>query len=383
MLKLNPMNENENTIKNNKSVKRLLPGFLWLLLIPATYVLVQLANDNPSFVEKVYSGAIFKGVSAILPFQYFPFVSFFEIILLFGPITLLVCLIVFIVRIIKNKPNRSWRIVKVIRNFLIVLAVAYFLFYLLWGFNYSRMSYGEIARLPVQKSSTEELKVLCQSLIERTNEARSRLPSADDNTLELPLSTSELQSITKNAYKKATKDSIPGIFTTLASPKPLKISRFVSYTGITGIYIPYTAESNYNNAIPMPSIGSTICHELAHRQGFAREDEANFISYLVCINSSNDYLNYSGLLLATINSMNMLYANDQDSHRELYSLYSEEVLADLKKNRFYWQEHSGAVEETFTNLNDSYLKGNNLPDGVKSYGRMVDLLLALQRQENQ
>ena len=34
------------------------------------------------------------------------------------------------------------------------------------------------------------------------------------------------------------------------------------------------------------------------------------------------------------------------------------------------------MEETFENLNDSYLQFNNQESGVKSYGEMVDLVIA-------
>ena len=362
--------------------KQYLKGFWWLLLIPITYLLTLLAIANPAFVEGVYSNAIFKVVSAVLPFQYFPQISFFEIILILGPIAIVVCLIAFIVRLVKNPKDRRMRMLKVIRNTLIVCAVLYFLFYLLWGFNYYRQPYSEIGNLAVEKSSTEELEQLCISLIEKTNESRAQLASASDKTLSMPLTNTELRNITMDAYDKAKEDAIPGIGENLASPKALNISPLMSYTGITGIYIPFTAESNYNNDIPMPLKGSTICHELAHRQGFAREDEANFISYLVCSNADNDYLKYSGNLLATIHSMNKIYESDRDKYDELYQLYSDEVKADLAKNREYWDAHEGEVEEISTRINDSYLKGNNLPDGVKSYGRMVDLLLALQREGN-
>ena len=356
---------------------------LWLLFIPITYILTLLANDHPAEVERFYSNGIYPYIAHALLFQSIPQVSIAEIIFLVAPFILLACLIVFIVRLVRNKKDRLIRGLEVLQKVVIVCGVVYFLFYFLWGFNYSRLSYSEIADLSPQQSSTAELKKLCESLIEQTNEARATLPSANDGTLSLSLETSDLQKITRAAYEKARKDHIPGIENTLASPKALFISPLLSYTGIAGIYIPYTAESNYNNDSPMPLIGSTICHELAHRQGFAREDEANFISYLVCTNSQNKYLNYSGLLLATIHSMNKLAERDRKSYKELYALYTKEVTADLIANRAYWDAHSGEVEETVTRMNDSYLKNNNLTDGVASYGRMVDLLLAHHRIEIQ
>lgn len=352
---------------------------LWLLFIPATYILVLLASEYPAEVERYYSSGIYPFIAHALLFQSFAHISFAEIIFLVAPFVLLACLIVFIVRLVRDKKDRLIRGLEAIQKVVIVCGVIYFLFYFLWGFNYSRLPYSEIADLPLRQSSTAELKDLCESLVERTNEARATLPSNRDNTLALSPTTSDLQKITRAAYDQARKDHIPGIENTLSAPKALWISPILSYTGITGIYIPFTAESNYNNDSPVPLIGATVCHELAHRQGFAREDEANFISYLVCTNSQNNYLNYSGLLLATIHSMNKLAERDPESYRELYALYTKEVIADLNADRAYWDAYSGEVEETVTRINDSYLKSNNLTDGVASYGRMVDLLLAHQR----
>ena len=366
----------------NERAKKFLLSLLWLLFIPATYILTLIASANPASVERIYSNGMYEYIANAIPFQYFPYTSIAEIIFLVAPIVLIVCLIAFIVRLVRNSKDRLWRVLDVIKRALIVFGVAYFLFYLCWGFNYFRLSYSEIADLPLRNSSTRELKELCFSLIDRTNEARNLLPTADDGTLDLNLSTADLQDITRAAYKKACEDSIHGISANLTYPKALKISPLLSYTGISGVYVPYTAEANFNNDSPMPLIGATICHELAHRQGFAREDEANFIAYLVCSNSDDNYLNYSGLLLASIHSMNKLGERDPQIYAELHKLYSDEVVADIYADRAFWNARSGPLEELVTNINDNYLKGNNLDDGVASYGRMVDLLLALQRVEN-
>ena len=354
----------------------------WLLIVPVTYVLTLLASANPVFVERVYSGAVYQFVSLVIPFQYIPFVSFFEIVLVLAPLALLTSLIIFIVRLVRNKEKRAQRILKVLRRALIVCGMAYFLFYVTWGFNYYRLPYAEIAHLPVRQSSAVELKELCTSLINRTNEARAVLPSANDSTLNLSLTTAELQNSAREAYARAGESSLPGISGSRAFPKPLLTSKLFSYAGITGIYIPYTAEPNFNNDIPLPLRGATICHELAHREGFAREDEANYLAYLICTNTGDDYLNYSGLLLATIHAMNKLHAYDRESFSELYALYSSEVAADLEAERVYWSAFEGKVEEAFTRVNDNYLRSHNQADGVASYGRMVDLLLAERRLSN-
>ena len=40
----------------------------------------------------------------------------------------------------------------------------------------------------------------------------------------------------------------------------------------------------------------------------------------------------------------------------------------------------GKVAEVQDKVNDAYLKGNGQSDGVQSYGRVVDLMLAWRRQ---
>ena len=360
----------------NKRTKKFILSLLWLLIFPVTLVLTTLASANHEIVESFYSEKVYKFVSFIIPFQYIPYFSFSEVLFVLIIVLVIIWLIIFIVRLVRNREDRKWRILIVIRNTLIICAVFYFLFYFLWGFNYYRATYSEIAELPLQESSTEELKELCSALITKTNDARALLPSADDDTLDKPMSRADLQNISKGAYAKAMDDSIPGIITSSSNPKPLISSAFFSYAGISGIYNPFTVESNYNDDVPMPLKGASICHELAHRQGFAREDEANFISYLICTNSDDKYLNYSGFLLATIHSMNRLYEIDKNSFNELRGLYNKDVNADLAKHNEFWRAHEGIVEEISSSINDSYLKNNNQTDGVASYNRMVDLLLA-------
>lgn len=50
--------------------------------------------------------------------------------------------------------------------------------------------------------------------------------------------------------------------------------------------------------------------------------------------------------------------------------------ADLEANSAFWDSYEGPVRETSERINDTYLKVNGQADGVKSYDRMVDLIVA-------
>ena len=72
----------------------------------------------------------------------------------------------------------------------------------------------------------------------------------------------------------------------------------MSYTNITGIYSPFTAEANVNVSVPKSTLLFTTMHEMAHQRGFASENEANFIAYLTCIAHPDVDFQYSGYLNA-------------------------------------------------------------------------------------
>ncbi len=120
---------------------------------------------------------------------------------------------------------------------------------------------------------------------------------------------------------------------------------------------------------------------MAHQRGFAREDEANYIAYLTSTYHPHKDFQYSGTLLALIHSMNAMYRYDKEKHSKLKSEYGAGLTRDLINMNNYWKKFEGSIERASTKMNDMYLKSNMQQDGVHSYGRMVDLLLAEQRSK--
>jgi hypothetical protein len=255
------------------------------------------------------------------------------------------------------------------------------LFVLFCGINYYRNEFTAYSSLEIKPSSEEELIELCTVLIDDANNLREDIKSDTDGTSLL---------LDENYYQTAARakesfDNISSKYSILEgkypAPKPVFFSKAMSYMRITGIFFPFTFEANVNVDIPSYEIPSTMCHELSHLRGFMREDEANFISYLACVNSGYSDFAYSGTMLALTYSMNALYKEDQEKFRELYGTYSEGVKVDLNYSSLYWNQFETKVAEISNKVNDTYLKANNQEDGTQSYGRMVDLLLAYYRKD--
>ena len=125
----------------------------------------------------------------------------------------------------------------------------------------------------------------------------------------------------------------------------------------------------------------TACHELSHLRGFMQEQEANFIAFLACSKSGEDAFAYSGYLSGWIQCMNVLYKTDYDAWKEVRGTLPPEAEADLRLNREFWAKYDGAIAEVSNKVNDTYLKANGQKDGVKSYNRMVDLIVAYYHSE--
>jgi len=212
-------------------------------------------------------------------------------------------------------------------------------------------------------------------LIEETNKYRENINENKDGVMTL---TKGKRWVLSSAYLgyNTLSNSYNILSGKYGKPKPVLLSNLMCYTGIVGIYFPFTGEANVNMKTPDPSFPNTVAHEMAHQRGYAREDEANFISYLACIENPNIEFKYSGSLLALTYSINALYKEDKESADSLKTHFSEGLAKDLIYIGSFWEKYEGPVERITNDINDTYLKANSQKDGVKSYGRMVDLLIA-------
>lgn len=354
-----------------------------LFLFPLSFILIFLSKKSMFFVEQIYALHIYRWLSqfislitGIIP------ISLVEILILTLTIILMVLLTKFIIHIIKEKANRQVNIIKGIINFLCIISVVLFSFTMLGGLNYYRYPFSNYSNLEIDKYTVEELYDLTKKLAIQANDLRDKIPKEDeDGVFELSMSKYKLAREV-NKVMKGLSEKYPVFSGRYAPPKPVLLSSLMSHAEITGIFIPFTMEANVNVHVPDYTIPSTMFHEMAHQRGFMREDEANFIAYIAGMSSDNLEIMYSSTMLALISSGNALYRQNTDMYFEIRSAYSDGVIRDIRANTDYWARYEDRVVSTVSNkINDTYLKVNAQADGVKSYGRMVDLLLAQYKAE--
>lgn len=150
----------------------------------------------------------------------------------------------------------------------------------------------------------------------------------------------------------------------------------MSYLDFSGFYFPFTGEANLNDESPACYLPANICHELAHQQGIATEQECNFVGILAAITAESPAYQYSGYLMGYVHLANALYRAAPETWQTLRDSLPDTVRADLRQNSAYWAQFDGLVNTAATKVYDGFLKSNGLTDGVQNYGTVVDLLLA-------
>lgn len=363
---------------NAKIIKKL----FWLLPGPVFYVLFRLSFLCPQFIESVYSRGFFMHFNSmlssavgILPFSLAEFVLYAFIL------SASVYTVFIVVHAIMAR-RTWWRIV--LRRIWFMLCVAsllYALFVSLWGFNYARLPLNQTLNLDSSAAACSELYHTCDALISRANSLRETVPQNSRGVFSPAETKTQIMHSVNGYYNQAASAAeIEFLGGNFGNVKPVLYSEGLSWANISGVYFPYTGEANVNVDAPMALFAASCLHEAAHQRGFAREDEANFLAFYVSRFSGEPSVEYSGTLLALIHAMSALFDADKELYFELRANYSGSVERDLVDRALFWNNYQGGVSEAAKEVNNSFLKANMQHDGVQSYGRVVDLLIALWRK---
>ena len=361
-------------------MKRRIPYLLklGLFLLPGllSFLLRRLLSGSPSFTETWISRRFFAWIAHGISFLtgLVPFSLTEAAVVLAVPLGagLLVWLIV---RIVRSKGRRAAILRSLSLGLVLALSLGYAGFLLLHGYNYLREPFAISSGLVVRERSTAELEKITERLLAACIESRSQCTEDSDGVLRLPEGrAASLAGIWKGFA--AVEAEFPTLAGPWVRPKPVLLSHAWSYTGIVGMYFPFFVEANVNVDVPDFTVPASAAHETAHAIGFAREDEANFIAVLACTHHPDAAVRYSGYQLAFGSCYSALAGRDGDAAARVAKLFPDAMRRDYAASGAYWKQFEGPVREASTQTNDAYLKANDQKDGVYSYGRMVDLVLA-------
>lgn len=344
-------------------------GILWILLAILIFFLRQGVKGNPVLLERLYPLAINQkiiwGISQIT--GVFPF-SVGELFVYLHGFIAVAFVVAFLVKLFRGG---AWTH---LYHGLVYVSLLFIIFMMTFGFSYERDSVRSVFALEKTNYTVEDLYHLNEALIVEANKWREGLSEDEQGVFQLENSNQVVLVQSMEAYVGLQED-YPIFKGDYGQAKEILSSELLNYTGITGIFMPFTGEANVNVKGPDLFFPSTILHEMAHQRGVAYEGEANYVAYVASLYHEDPVFKYSGTMLALVKSMNALYKEDRTLYSELRGRYNEELNRDLSHYSKFYEAYEGKVNEQATKVNDTYLKTNGQSQGVKSYDDMVNLLL--------
>ena len=325
-----------------------------------------------------YITNIWRKLNSLLPF------SFTEVFVYVLVILAIIFIVYLITKAIKKELSDKKTKAKLRNIFTVVLLVFSFMlstFYINFAYAYNRNDLATNLGIDLEKISVEQLYEASTYLRDELNKASLKVSRNEEGEFQPEI---KLEDVLKDAYlnyEEAAKNTENQFFKDYLYMGPVRVkpvlsSSLWSYTGTTGIFIPFWMESSVNIDTTADEIIFSALHEIAHSYGFARENEANFLAFYVGVNADDPDIRYSSLIMSYTYLNNALYGEDKSLHQKLYQGLRPEVRIDLSKRNHYWDLHEGEIKEASRKTNDKYLKSNQQDSGVKSYGEVVDLIVA-------
>ncbi|MBQ9784829.1 MAG: DUF3810 domain-containing protein [Clostridia bacterium] len=276
----------------------------------------------------------------------------------------------------------SWRNTLVYIG-IILSIVCIFLNLFVWTFaaGYHGRTLDQKLGLDRRPVSAEELYDTAEILAAELRDLSDEIDYMPNGASVMPYSVSEMNDKLLDAYDRVCEeyDFIDRFSSRL---KPVMLSEPMSYTHITGVYTFFTGEANINVNFPDYTIPYTAAHELAHQRGIAREDEANFVAFLVCLASDDPYIRYSGVLGTYEFIMSALYSADYEGYAEIWQTVPDEIHGEQAAYSAFFDKYRDNLAASVSNAtNDAYLKGQGAVAGTRSYSMVVDLAVAYYREK--
>lgn len=359
--------------KEKQPVPRWLIADLVLLAVAVvSLILYYTLRAVPGFADMVsesFSYPVRDFIGSVMQYVPFSMAEWFYV----AVIVFVLIHIVYSIIKIKKSGKRWWEFLK--RAFVLLLVVLYILscYNWLWGIDYYGTTFSQQSGIPSNSRITpQELFNVTVAFLVTANELSTQVARDEDGNFAEDID--EVFDRAPQVYENMF-EVFPFLEGECRRPKKMVFSDIMSYIGFTGLYFPFTGESNINMSNPACLIPSTVSHELAHQLGYTSEQECNFIGIVAGISSGDVVYQYSSCLSGLIYLMNALYSTDIEAWRYLKENFTEELRCDWEANNVYWNDKETMLEQISSLVYDFYLKSNGQTMGILSYSACVTMLV--------
>lgn len=317
--------------------------FLWL-------------ESKPQWIERLYSIRLYPKIFAVRQayFDLFPF-SVGDLIYLL--------LFLWLINQLKNLFRSSLR--QGLYNLFAGSVILFLWFKISWGLNYNRLPLH--TKMSGTKTYSEEDLIQMTTFFANTsNLLYHKINPTDSTAVKINDTPHEL-------IQRIVKDPVFD-----DQNRKVKISLFslpLLYMGFTGYLNPLTLEAQVNSYIPSLSLPLTITHEMAHQDGYAAEDEANYIGFVQLYNHSDSDLQFAANLFGYRYCMAELYKINPKNALSIRQSLHPGVQKNITEIRNFWRAHKNPFQPLFKQSYDAYLKANRQSKGIQSYNGVVALMI--------
>lgn len=335
------------------------------LFLPLQLFCIYTIKNHPQQVETYYSSGFYPGYSGFMQkaFGGIPF-SVGDVFYCL----LIVLVLSYIISIFRRKFKLKRSDFFKITSF---LSLIYFWFHLSWAYNYYRLPLHKNLNLK-KDYNTQELINFTEHLLHKTNAIHTSITTNDSLAVEFELTVDAYENMVfKNFQNTGFMNQKLGA----QSIKTSLLSLPLSYMGFGGYINPITLEAQYNDKVPNYKYPSSIAHEMGHQLGYAKENEANFVSCYVNMHSQNKKIRYAGFTYALKFCLNDVYRRSPEDFERLKAEINSGILKNYKDVQLFWESYKNPLEPLFKDFYGGFLKANNQPKGIESYNYVVALLV--------
>ncbi len=342
-------------------------GFLALIV----HIISIISLDFADFVTRYVGGSV-RFVLAKLT-GWIPF-SLAEMILVSLPVILAI-LVVMGVKAVRSDKKHAYL------KYICILLAIITTFYSLFVFTLSAAYQGRTLyeKLGIEKPKYEDpadLIALCEYLRDSAKECAKDIKFNEKNGSVMPYSRGELNDLLNEACIKAS-EKYAFIAPLRSHFKDVILSVPMTYTHISGVYTYYTGEANINTNFPDYTIPYTAAHEMAHQRGIAREEEANFVAYLICMESDDNYVRYSAYINLLEYVQSALSKADKAAYRDFYRTLGDDIITEYRAyDNFFDNYRKNIAADVSGAINNAYLQSQGQSAGTMSYSFVVGLAIA-------
>ena len=236
-------------------------------------------------------------------------------------------------------------------------------------------------RKPIEKNMGFEKKQISSDMLESSadkvlsylDESCVGIDFSNDGASMNPYTWAKTGKLIDRGFNRLMEE-YPFISPSYSIPKKLLVSPIMTYTHISGVYFPITGEANVNTNYPDFVVVYAMAHEKAHQRGIAGEDEANFIAALALIASDDEYLKYAAFVNLYEYYLDAMYVNDKEMYKSFIEKTPAPVVGEyISYFKFFEKYRKSNAAKIAESVNDTYIKSMGDSDGIKSYGKVVEL----------